>query len=93
LLAAILERRPDDVDCRRLLADVCLDRNDLPAAEAHLRKLLEQDHDDAQSHHSLGLLLEESGRAAEAVRHFDRALALDPQNEVYILSREASQQQ
>ena len=57
LLVSLVARRPDIRDARRLLADVCLDHDDLPAAEAHLRILLEQDPDDAQTHHSLGLLL------------------------------------
>jgi predicted Zn-dependent protease len=91
LLMALLGRRADFRDARRLLADVCLARHDLPEAELHLRILLEQDPNDAQTHHSLGLLLEESGRRDEALFHLDRAAGLEPANELYALSRDAAQ--
>ncbi|MEQ8789401.1 MAG: tetratricopeptide repeat protein [Pirellulaceae bacterium] len=93
MLVSLLERNPHDRQSRRLLADVCLERTDLAAAESHLRILLEQDADDAQSHHSLGLLLEEAGRREESLRHLDRAAELAPDNELYALSRDASRQQ
>lgn len=92
MLEALVARRPDFRDARRFLSDVCLDRNDLPAAESHLRILLEQDPEDSQTHHSLGLLLEETGRREEALHHLDRAVALEPNCELYTLSRDAAHQ-
>jgi predicted Zn-dependent protease len=90
MLVTLLERNPQDRPARRLLADICLERADPAAAESHLRTLLQQDADDAQAHHSLGLLLEEAGRREEALSHLDRAAALEPENELFALSRRAA---
>lgn len=90
VLKTLLQRNPGDRQARRLLADVCLERSDLAGAEAHLRALLESDPEDAQSHHSLGLLLEEADLPEESLWHLDRAVALDPHNELYVLSRDAA---
>jgi predicted Zn-dependent protease len=90
LLLTLLKRNPQDRQARRLLADICLERSDLAAAESHLQILLEQDADDAQAHHSLGLLLAEAGRPEEALSHLERAAALEPENELFALSRRAA---
>jgi len=90
MLSTLLERNPQDRQARRLLADICLERSDPAAAESHLQILLEQDADDAQAHHSLGLLLEETGRLEEALPHLDRAAALEPENDLFALSRDAA---
>jgi tetratricopeptide (TPR) repeat protein len=46
-------------------------------AEPYLRRALAGE-DDPQTHYNLGLLLVVTGRAAEGVREYERALALDP---------------
>ena len=48
---------------------------------------------DAQAHHSLGLLLESQRRRDEALRQFEEAVKLDPQNELYQLTRDGCREE
>ena len=60
-------------------------------AEQHLRLLIDRMSDDAQAHHSLGMLLETTGRADEAVHHLQRAAELEPGNALYAMSHDTAQ--
>ena len=89
LLHQLLTRNPAHREARRALADLYAARPDPDAAFEQLRQLLEQDANDAQAHHSLGLLLETLDRSGEALLHFEEAARLDPRNELYALSLDA----
>ena len=91
-LRQLLQRNPRYKDAGIALADLLTHKEDLKAAEELIRKLL-ADFDDPQIHHSLALLLETTGRSNEAVFHFQRAVELEPQNELYTLSLEAMLEQ
>jgi len=54
-------------------------RNDLPAAERHIRKAISMD-EKAEYHDFLGILLHAKGDGKAAEDHFKRALRLDPNN-------------
>ena len=51
----------------------------LPESEAALRKALEVEEENPRAHHLLGFVLDYTGRRDEALRHFRRAAALDPE--------------
>lgn len=87
-LMTILERDPRHRDARRLLADLYVEREQLPAARGQLDQLLHHYPDDAQAHHSLGMVLESLGEPEQALKHLDRAAELEPANELYALSRQ-----
>ena len=82
MLSAIVNRRPDYVEARVLLAEVLWSRNDA-SAEQHLRAVLELQPNRADAHHSLGLVLDGTGRAEEARQHLSKAAELEPGNDVY----------
>ena len=89
MLASIVSRRPDQVDARLRLAEMLWSRGD-PSAEGHLRAVLEAQPNGADAHHALGLVLEGTSRIDEAQHHFARAAELEPDNEVYRLTREST---
>jgi Flp pilus assembly protein TadD len=82
MLVAILNRRPDYVEARFRLAEVLWSHGD-PAAEPHLRTVLEAQPNRAEVHHALGLVLDGAGRVDEARHHLVKAAELEPDNEVY----------
>jgi Tfp pilus assembly protein PilF len=90
LLLSLLERSPNHQEARLLLADLWVAQDRTDKAEAELRTLLKQSPDNARAHHSLGLLCDVTSRAAEAQQHFQRAAELNPQEETFRLSLEAS---
>jgi tetratricopeptide (TPR) repeat protein len=51
-------------------------------AEAHFRRALELDPNNAISHNNLGLALQRQGRAVEAVHAFDAAARIDPASDL-----------
>jgi Flp pilus assembly protein TadD len=81
-LTALIRRRPECLDARLRLAEILWSRGDI-AAEPHLRAVLEAQPDRAEAHHSLGLLLDGSGRPDEARQHLTKAAELEPDNEIY----------
>ena len=72
-LTTLVERRPDYIPARLLLAEIVWSRGDAAAAEQHYLAVLSLDANHAEAHHGLGLLLEETGRTAEAAEHLARA--------------------
>jgi protein O-mannosyl-transferase len=77
-LVAVVERFPDFVDARVMLAIVQLDRNRPDAAIAELRAALGLAPDSALAHYHLATALGRTGQRAEADAHLHRARALDP---------------
>jgi predicted Zn-dependent protease len=82
LFAALSARRPDFVEARLRLAEILWSRGDA-SAEAHFRTVLTAEPSRAEAHHSLGLLLDATGRGDEARNHFSEAAKLEPDNEIY----------
>jgi Flp pilus assembly protein TadD len=82
MLSAIVNRRPDYVEARVLLAEVLWSLNDA-SAEGHLRAVLELQPNRADAHHALGLVLDGTGQTEEARQHLSKAAELEPANEVY----------
>ena len=88
-LKQLLVRNPQNKEAGLAIADLFIHQNYLVAAEQQLR-IMATSLDDAQVHHSLGLILETTGRRNEAVARFQRAFALNPENELFALSLEAA---
>jgi len=88
MLAAIVNRRPDNTDARLRLAEILWSRGDA-AAEPHLRAVLQTQPNRAEAHHALGLVLGGTGRSDEARQHLAKAAELEPDNEVYRLTCES----
>lgn len=88
-LAAIVERRPEYTEARLRLAEVLAARGKSDEAETQLRSVLEREADRADAHHALGMLLDAAGNRAEAVVHLSRASQLEPENEIYRLTRDS----
>jgi predicted Zn-dependent protease len=84
-LRGLLGRNPQHLAGRRALADLAMERGDTVAAEKELRDLLALASEDAQTHHSLGMLLESLGRFDEAQVELRRASELSPENGLYQL--------
>jgi Tfp pilus assembly protein PilF len=78
-LRAILARRPDDIEAHIHLAELAWAYENHTEAEAEYRAALQLAPERADLQHALGLLLETTGRQAEAAGHFARAAELDPQ--------------
>jgi len=92
LLMRLLQRNDQHREARLLLADLYVATNKPNAAEEQLRLLIRRMPNDAQVHHSLGLLLESTGRTEEAVTHLQKAAELAPDNELYALSHDATRE-
>lgn len=84
-LRAILARRPSDVEAHIRLAELAWSMNNAIEAEAEYLAALRLAPDRADLEHALALVLEVTGRPAEASPHFARAAQLDPQNGLYRL--------
>jgi predicted Zn-dependent protease len=82
MLSSIVNRRPDLSAARLRLAEILWSKND-PAAEDHLRAILDREDSNAEAHHALGLVLAATDRPAEAQRHLKRASELAPDNEIF----------
>jgi Flp pilus assembly protein TadD len=89
LLTAILERSPEHVESRLLLADLWVVQDRTAEAERELRWVLKHRPHHARAHHSLGLLCDVTGRSKEAAEHFGLAAQSAPQEDAYRLALEA----
>ena len=79
-LERALAKRDDDRPCRRRLGEARLALGDATAAREHFRWLLD-DGDDAfaaAAHFGVGRAAAAAGNTKQAVRHFERALELQP---------------
>ena len=89
MLLQLLRRSPNHSEARLWLADLYAEQNNAIAAEQQLRWLLRENPQDARAHHSLGLLLESSGNAQDALSHLQKAQQLDPSEPLYAQSMQA----
>lgn len=89
ILETMVAREPENGEARRLLADLLLEMGEPQLAENHLRLLISQNDVDDAAHYALGLLLENSGRESEALSHLQRAVELDPENELFGMTADA----
>ncbi len=91
LLVRLLQRNNEHREARLMLADLYASTGKPKAAEQHLRLLIDRTADDAQAHHSLGMLLNTTGKADQALFHLQKAAELEPDNELYAVSHAAAQ--
>jgi len=91
LLMRLLERSKDHREARLMLADLYGSTGKPTAAERHLRLLVDRTADDAQAHHSLGMLLAANSKTDEALQYLQTAAELEPDNELYAASYETAQ--
>ena len=60
------------------LCDLEIRRHNYPAARAHCQEALARDAGEAWAHYLLGLLDKHGRKPADAIKHLERAVALDP---------------
>ncbi len=80
-LERALELRPDDGAVRRRLGQVRLAQGDIKAARVQFQKLLDSGNEAyaAAAHFGLGQVAATKRKVRQAVRHFERTLALQPE--------------
>ena len=76
--------RPQDAEVLVLRGIVYREQGMKVEAEADLREALQRDPKLAEAHAALGVLLDATGRGAEAVKHHEKANALAPDNPAYL---------
>ena len=85
-LQRLLERTPDHLEARLLLAESLLSDNRPGEAVRCLEPAMPRHSDDARVYYTMGLALEALGRRDGAVAYYERAVELEPDNEVYAVS-------
>ncbi len=90
MLADLVERSPNDRQARLLLADLYLVAGDREQAHQHLRYVLERDQNDAPALHAMAMLLEANGHTDKAIVLHRRAAEIEPDNQLFQLSWQAS---
>jgi tetratricopeptide (TPR) repeat protein len=90
-LEKLLARNPQHHEAQLLLADLMLSEQQPEAAVAQLKQTLTDDPSNARAQHTMGLVLEASGKTDEALVYFQRAAELEPKNELYALSYKTAQ--
>lgn len=83
LLQRIIGERPLDVRARVLYGSVLRDLSLYPQAEAELRRALQIEARRPDAHAAIAILLDLTGRHAEAVKHHTYAVRLAPGNAEY----------
>jgi Flp pilus assembly protein TadD len=73
-----LTRDPAHFPCGMLLANLLLNRGELAPAQALLLRLRDAGNDTPHLHTALGAIAVTQGRTADAKRHLEHALALEP---------------
>lgn len=85
LLQAIVQRNPSDVTARLRLAEILASQENFAAATDHLAECVRLAPDNAEAHHSLGMILGEvPGQETLSAEHLRRACELEPENELYL---------
>ncbi|MCB1803009.1 MAG: PEP-CTERM system TPR-repeat protein PrsT, partial [Gammaproteobacteria bacterium] len=77
-LSKVLEEQPGSLDALRVLADIRLRQNDMPAATKLAGQILEQAPSDLFALTLQGDLLLAAGRPEDAVGYYERAIAVAP---------------
>jgi predicted Zn-dependent protease len=86
----LLARNPGHVEGGLMLAELMLLEDNPAAAMSRVKQTLEEHPENARAQHTMGLLLDAQGQTVEAQAYFQKAIELDPKNEVYTLSYETS---
>jgi tetratricopeptide (TPR) repeat protein len=73
-----IEVRADYVPAHVMMAQLALDAEDYPAAEEHLRRILQADSKNAAAHLNLGIAYKGQGQLDKAMQEYDEAEKLDP---------------
>jgi Flp pilus assembly protein TadD len=81
---ALHRERPTDAEPLVLRGIIYREQGLAQEAEADLREAVQRDASSAEAHSALGVLLDGSGRGAEAGEHHRQANALAPNNPVYL---------
>lgn len=93
-LRSLLDRVPSHREARLLLVDVCLAQNNVQEAADQAERLLADFPNDAPVQYSAALAFDSLGRCDEALIHYQRAVAIAPDNEAYragyLAAREAA---
>jgi predicted Zn-dependent protease len=89
LIEKLIVRNPKHRGGRLLRAEINLLDEKPELALADIEKLVAENPQDAEACHMLALLLEATGRQAEALVHFERAADLAPESEVFAASYQA----
>ena len=85
--AAAAEAAPDFVPAQLKLAQLALASQNWPAAETHLRRLLQVDGNNAEAHLNLGVAYRGMGQPDKAMQEYDLAEKLNPQLAPIYLNR------
>lgn len=91
ILDRLLERSPERVDARLLLAEVEIGAERPQEAVRLAEEVLKKQPTDAPAHYTLALALDAAGDAKAAADHFRQAAQLDARNEVYAASYQAAE--
>jgi tetratricopeptide (TPR) repeat protein len=75
-----LKRNPNNVDAL-LVAGIAMSRQGKLDAARTLLERGAQFHDDSDFQYALGVIADSQGRTAEAIKHYDASIALDPNNQ------------
>jgi tetratricopeptide (TPR) repeat protein len=70
-----------------MMAQLSLDSEDYPAAEEHLRRILQADSKNAAAHLNLGLAYKCQGQLDKAMQEYDEAEKLDPKMAAVFFNR------
>jgi len=73
-----LEARADYVPSHVMMAQLEMEAEDYPAAEQHLRRILQSDSKNAAAHVNLGIAYKGQGQYDKAMQEYDEAEKLDP---------------
>lgn len=90
-LEQLLFRAPDHQAARMLFADLLVADGKLERARKELTQVLQQAPHHAPAHHAMGLVLESMQQSRGAVTHYERAVELEPNNELFQMTLEAAQ--
>lgn len=85
-LQALLERNPEHLDARLLLAEVQLTGDQPHEALQTLEPALKAHPNNARVHYALALLFDAIGQRDAALAHYEQAVKIEPDNEVYQVS-------
>ncbi|MFH1265409.1 MAG: tetratricopeptide repeat protein [Planctomycetota bacterium] len=85
-LMRFLDRSPDDVEARLLLAESLLAAGRASEGISYLEPAMALRPNDARLHHMMGLLMDVTGQSRDAAVFYRQATKLEPDNDVYTVS-------
>jgi len=82
-LQRLLQRNPTHRDARLLQTEIHLTENRLPQAHRQIERALLDHPNDARVQYTAGLVLDAMGQHSEGLAYYQRAVRLEPSNELY----------